>query len=88
MENITFEKIPQALSELLCKVDELNNQLQAIRANQPINEPPITASELRERLKISKPTEIEMRKRGKLPYILVNGTYRYNWNEVIKFLEH
>lgn len=81
---ITFEKIPAALQEMQTLLFELKNELQEIRANQPINETPITGVELRKRLQISRPTEIEMRKRGKLPYLMVNGHYRYLWQDVIK----
>lgn len=81
---ITFEKIPAALQEMQTLLFELKNELQKIRANQPINETPITGVELRKRLQISRPTEIEMRKRGKLPYLMVNGHYRYLWQDVIK----
>lgn len=86
METISFEQMPAAMAQMLAKIEQLDSKLTAIEKQQPINESPIDGSELRKRLGISRPTEINMRRRGKLPFLLVNGNYRYNWQEVVKVL--
>lgn len=86
MQTITFEHMPQAMQNILAAVDRLSAQFDRLEASQPVNEPPITGEELRKRLQISRPTEIDMRKRGKLPYLTVNGQYRYHWPTVLKAL--
>lgn len=84
---ITFEKLPEAVAEMRQTLAIIADQLNEIKSNQPINEPPINGTTLRERLGISKPTEIAMRRRGKLPFIMVNGHYRYDWQQVLKALQ-
>lgn len=79
---MTFESLPKAVSTLQDTVNELLNEVKALRAKEPINDAPIDGVELRKRLQISRPTEIAMRKKGTLPYLLVNGHYRYNWQDV------
>lgn len=88
MVKITFEQMPQALQTMQASINELNTKIEQLQANQPINEPPITGDVLRARLSISRPTEIDMRKRGKLPYLMVNGNYRYHWPTVLKSLSN
>lgn len=83
---LSFDHLPSAVAELLDKIDELTKKIDQIQANQPCNELPIDSKELCKRLKISRPTEIRMRKNGKLPFLLVNGHYRYNWQDVMKKL--
>lgn len=85
---ITFEQMPQTLSNMVVMVEGLYKEIRELRANQPINESPIDGEELRKRLGISRPTEIDMRKRGKLPFLMVNGQYRYQWQEVVKKLSN
>ncbi|HMR83106.1 MAG TPA: hypothetical protein PKE30_08245 [Niabella sp.] len=86
MKTITFDQMPSVLATVQETVKALFAEVKEMRASQPVNEPPIDGDELRKRLQISRPTEISMRKRGKLPYLMVNGHYRYNWPEVLKKL--
>lgn len=88
MQTITFEQMPQALQMMQATINTLNEKIDRLEASQPVNEPPITGEVLRKRLNISRPTEIDMRKRGKLPYLMVNGHYRYNWQAVLKALSN
>lgn len=88
MQTISFEQMPQALVKMQATIEDLNTKIDRLEANQPINENPITGEVLRARLSISRPTEIDMRKRGKLPYLTVNGQYRYHWPTVIKALSN
>ncbi|OJU26845.1 MAG: hypothetical protein BGN92_07160 [Sphingobacteriales bacterium 41-5] len=88
MSTITFEQMPQALQTMLACINELTKKVEQLQASQPINESPITGEELRKRLQISRPTEIDMRKRGKLPYLMANGQYRYSWPLVMKALSN
>lgn len=88
MQAITFDQVPSVLATTLDTVRALLDEVKEMRASQPVNEPPIDGDELRRRLQISRPTEIEMRKRGKLPYLMVNGNYRYQWAEVLKSLNN
>lgn len=47
----------------------------------------ISGSELQKRLDISEPTLIRWRQKGKIPYLQLGASIRYNWHEVIKALE-
>lgn len=46
----------------------------------------LTTKELCEEFKISRPTTIEMRKRGELPYFLVGNRIRFVFGDVVKAL--
>jgi hypothetical protein len=83
---ITFEMLPAAVATMQNTLNALMVEVKELRKDQPVNEQPITGTELRKRLNISRPTEIAMRKKGKLPYLMVNGNYRYNWQDVQKKL--
>ena len=85
---MTLEQMPQAIQKLQATIEDLNAKIDRLEASQPINEPPITGEVLRARLSISRPTEIDMRKRGKLPYLMANGQYRYSWPLVMKALSN
>ncbi|QNL49239.1 helix-turn-helix domain-containing protein [Olivibacter sp. SDN3] len=42
---------------------------------------------LMERLNVARSTIIEWRNKGKIRYMKVGGTYRYNWKHVLEDLE-
>ncbi len=84
---ITFEKMPETLEQLQATINNLCLEVKQLRAQQPINEPPIDSKELMKRLQISEPTLIAMRKRNDIPFINVRGNYRYVWQDVISSLQ-
>ncbi|WP_346239399.1 hypothetical protein ABDK00_006780 [Niabella insulamsoli] len=88
MKTISFEQMPSAISVMTGMIADLQTEVRALRSAQPINEPPIDGAELRKRLNISRPTEITMRNKGKLPFLTVNGQYRYQWTTVLKALSN
>lgn len=85
---LDFNLLPTAVETLLERVNFLVNEVKEMKESIPANESPIDGKELRKRLDISSPTEVRMRRKGKLPYFLVNGTYRYNWQEVLAALNN
>lgn len=82
----TFDTMPAVLANMQNQMSAMQQSLNALIAKDPVNEVPIDGKELRKRLQISRPTEIAMRKRGELPYLLVCGQYRYHWQSVLKAL--
>lgn len=75
--------------------DVIMAELQEIKANvaaipQPQAAPAaeiINTEELCRRLDITEPTAIKWRKRKKIPSFMIGSAVRYNWPEVVKFLE-
>lgn len=57
--------------------------------NQNSNHCPkiVDAKEIQEILGISEATLIRAKKRGDIPYLVINGTHRYNVEKVIQALE-
>lgn len=52
----------------------------------PIGESLIDSKTLRQRLGITPPTEIKMRKQKRLPFVMVGGNFRYDWAAVVNAL--
>ncbi len=47
----------------------------------------ITTKELMARLKLSEPSIIRYRKKGKIPFIQIGNSIRYDWEKVVHALE-
>lgn len=47
----------------------------------------LTTKELIARLQISEPSIIRYRKKGKIPFIRIGNSIRYDWEKVVKALE-
>lgn len=65
--------------------------LEGYKASAPKTELPsaaeiITPEQLCKRLAISKQTQIRFRKKGKIPWLQIGTSIRYNWQEVLKAL--
>lgn len=73
------EVIKKAVSEELLNFKSI--------AILPITEPPVTTAELCKFLRISEPTVIRMKKRGKIPFIAIGGSIRYDLPKVLMALE-
>ena len=76
-----FELLLEKISEIDCKIS--NFQPQSAGSLPEI----INTEELCRRLDISEPTAISMRKKKKIPFIKIGSLVRYNWPEVVKYLE-
>lgn len=87
-----FENLENTLTSLQEQSNDnaklLREILGRLNGNIQPDEQPIDSRELRKRLQISQPTEIAMRKKGKLPHLTVNGHYRYKWSDVVKALQY
>ena len=83
---MTFEQLPAAIEKMQATLAEIQLKLDSISDQNNWNEPPISPKVFRERLGISEPTEIRMRKRMDIPFLEVGGHYRYIWADVIKAL--
>ena len=88
MSQISFERMPAAIGDVLTQLSELRSEVKALRESQPINEPPIDSKTLCERLGISHVTLIKLRKSKRIPYIQVAGNYRFNYQLVLKALNN
>lgn len=83
----TLEQMPAAVEQMQATINKLCDEVQQMRQQQTVNEPPIDSKELMKRLAISEPTLIRMRKRNAIPFLEVCGHYRYVWQDVIKALQ-
>jgi excisionase family DNA binding protein len=77
---LTLERLPQAVSQIQAQVDTL---LQAmLSTDQPTiflaPEKPVTTKELCKFLSITEPTCIRWRQRGKIPFMQIGGSIRYD----------
>ncbi len=75
----------EALELLLAKV--INERLQSLPVALP-GEPSeiINTETLCQRLNVSEPTIIRMRKKKKIPFMLIGSSVRYNYPDVVKAL--
>lgn len=83
----TFEQLPAAIEQMREQIQDLIVEVKQLRNEQPVNDPPIDSKVLMQRLAISEPTLIRMRKRKEIPFLTVCGQYRYVWAEVVKALQ-
>lgn len=84
---LTFEKIPQAISELSIKIEEILRKLEIENPLKP--DPRIVDGEtLEEKFGITRQTLGRWRKGGRIPYIQVGQVIRYDLDKVIEALEN
>lgn len=70
------------------KLNSLERKMEVLTAGAPSESPPeiIDREELCKRLDISVNTVRTWEKKGKIPYLLVGGNFRYNWPKVVDAL--
>ena len=78
-----FEEITSRLERI---ESLLNNEQAALPIIRQI-EKPITTAELCSFLGITEPTVIRLRKRGKIPFLQIGGSIRYDKAGVVQALE-
>jgi len=87
--NITFNTLPMAVGQLhekLIDIEKLilaNSGIDATKLLTPIN-----SEQLCSHLNISMPTCIRWRKKGRIPFLKIGASIRYNLPEVINALEN
>lgn len=90
MSNLILTQIP--LDELLAYVKQaVREEIAAVVSSKEItvdNAPPITTKELCKHLRITEPTVIRWRKKGKIPYITIGSAIRFNLIAVMAALEN
>ena len=84
-----FEDLPNAVSDILTQVKEINQRIKNgdIGTVNQQQENPIDTKELCKRLAITEPTVIRWRKKGKIPYLTIGSSIRYDWNAVLTALQ-
>ena len=82
--NLPFGEITERLSRI---ENLLNSETVTLGPNSGVIEKPITTAELCEFLGITEPTVIRLRKRGKIPFLQIGGSIRYNKSNVVQALE-
>ena len=84
-----FEDLPSAVSDILTQVKEINQRIKegAVGTSNTQQEHPIDTKELCKRLAITEPTVIRWRKKGKIPYLTIGSSIRYDWNAVLTALQ-
>ena len=74
---------------ILEKLEELNTAIKGIPQAQPFSPAEIIdTATLCQRLCISEPTIIKLRKKKKIPFIRIGASVRYNWPDVVSVLEN
>jgi excisionase family DNA binding protein len=87
MDNIILTQVPlETLLQSLRLIikEEIKNDWLGL-STQPIEI--IDTATLCSRLNITEPTVIRHRKRGKIPFLRIGSSIRYDWNAVVKALE-
>lgn len=88
MTTLSFNDLPSAVSDILDQLKELNQRIANDGVSKPQNhENPIDTKELCKRLAITEPTAIRWRKKGKIPYLSIGSSIRYDWNAVLTALQ-
>lgn len=85
---ITLDQFPEAVELLLSEINELKaliTEKQAVGNDH--QERPITTKQLCEHLGITEPTVIRWKKKGKIPYMRIGASVRFNLKDVLKALE-
>lgn len=85
---ISFDTLPQELARQGKQLEKLEQMLQVLLGQKTESEQPITGKILMQKLGISAPTLICMRKRGDIPFIKVRGQYRYSYSAVLTALQN
>ena len=87
-DNISFDALPYAVSQInsrLERIEELLTKLPSTPA--PTKGKAITTKELCEALKVTEPTIIRWRNKGKIPFMRIGVSYRYDVEAVLKAIE-
>jgi excisionase family DNA binding protein len=88
MSKLSFDDLPNAVSDILTQVREINQRIKDGEILPlPEQENPIDTKELCKRLAITEPTVIRWRKKGKIPYMTIGSSIRYDWNAVLTALQ-
>lgn len=73
---------------ILSELAEIKQTIKSVPGVQQVQQPEIiNTEELCKRLDISEPTAIKWRRKKKIPFFTIGTAIRYNWPEVVKFLE-
>ena len=88
MENITFEKLPEAVSQLIGKVNHLE-QLLSSQKPEPIDSPDLllTVEQAAEYLKLTTPTIYSKVSRRELPVMTRGKRLYFSQNELLEYLQ-
>lgn len=87
-DNISFDTLPYTIAQMSIRLE----RIEALLSNSPIpghvgRKKPITTKELCELLNITEPTIIRWRNKGKIPFMRIGGSFRYDIEAVLKALE-
>jgi excisionase family DNA binding protein len=88
LEDIILSPIP--LSDLLNQVKQaVREELNGSNPSVPVvnNGRPLTTKQLCKYLEITEPTVLRWRKKGKIPYMTIGSSIRFNLKDVLKSLE-
>lgn len=84
---LTFDQLPEAVGNILEKVNALEQLLSLPGSGPCIIEKPVSTKEICEFLSITEPTLIRWRNRGKIPFLKIGTNIRYDKAAVLKAIE-
>jgi excisionase family DNA binding protein len=84
---LTFEQIPEAIGEILIRLEQIE-QLLANKAPPSAIKPPITTKELCKFLGVTQPTIARYKKKQIIPYLTIGSAIRFDLDKVIAALEN
>ena len=89
MDNITFEAMPQAISELIQKVDTLQSTVAALQkhCNKPQEEPMIGINEACKILGRAKSTVYALTQSHKIPFYQPGKMLQFKRSELMSWME-
>lgn len=89
MTTLSFNDLPVAVGDILTQLKEINQRINnaEVGATHYQQENPIDTKELCKRLAVTEPTIIRWRKKGKIPYMTIGSSIRYDWMAVLTALQ-
>ncbi|MGY6561421.1 MAG: helix-turn-helix domain-containing protein [Luteibaculaceae bacterium] len=86
-QNLTFESLPNAVSELITKVDYLTKLVNQKQHPDQCENEFLSIDEACKFLNLAKPSIYSMVSRGTLPYIKRGGKLRFQKSELVNYLK-
>ncbi len=85
-KQITFEKIPAAVDDILNRLAHIEQLLTHVQPETNLK-PPVSIKDLCKFLNVTEPTIFRYRKKGLIPYFTIGSAIRFDLDKVLAALE-